>query len=156
MWDIGKYVLCWPQKIARLLLGQISNWIFRKILDSLMLTKVCMGSTSVSQEQNMVLYRKKLSFMWNELCSHSHWFQGIMTERFQFQWRNPDWRWRKCFSRAFSHGPVYFVLCVCVCVRARRQEMANAGAIRDFRSELQMHSVCSLDWLGLDVLEACN
>ena len=43
-----------------------------------------------------------------------------------------------------------------VCVRAQRQEMANAGAIGDFRSELQMHSVCSLDWLGLDVLEDCN
>ena len=99
--------------------GSNSNWIFRKILDSLMLTKVCMGPISVSQEQNMVLYWKKLSFMWKELCSHSQWFQEIITERFQFQWRNPDWRWRKCFSRAFSHGPVYFVLCVCASTTPR-------------------------------------
>ena len=60
------------------------------------------------------------------------------------------------FSGFFPRAGLLCPLCVCVCVRAQRQEMANAGAIRDFRSELQMHSVCSLDWLGLDVLEACN
>ena len=138
--------------------GSNSNWVFRKILDSLMIKSVHGVNISKPRTKHGLVLEKaglhvkrvvqslpliprdndreiSISVEESRLAVAEVFFSGF-------------------FPRAGLLCPV--CVCVCVCVRAQRQEMANAGAIRDFRSELQMHSVCSLDWLGLDVLEACN